>query len=66
MSKVKPKYMLRAKDGKKISTLLEIKRDKYVFITDKVTMSKSPELMKELVKNYEKWVSIKNIRYRRL
>jgi hypothetical protein len=56
MGKVVPKYMLRAKDFKKINSYLEIKRDKYVFITDKYTMNKTPDKMKELIRNYEKWV----------
>jgi hypothetical protein len=56
MGKVVPKYMLRANDFKKINSYLEIKRDKYVFITDKYTMNKTLDKMKELVRNYEKWV----------
>lgn len=56
MNKVKPVFMLRANDGKKIRYLHEIKRDKYVFITDKYTLNKTADKMKELIINYEKYV----------
>lgn len=56
MEKVIPQYMLRAVDGKKIRYLSDIKRDKYVFITDKYTLNKTPDKLRDLIQNYENYV----------
>lgn len=59
MHQVKPKYLLRAKDGYRIESLSELKRDKHVFVTDQFTVSKFYDQLMDLIKNYEKWVNSK-------
>ncbi|CAI2360661.1 unnamed protein product [Moneuplotes crassus] len=62
MGKVKPKFLLRAQDGRKIKYLSEIKRDKYIFMTDAHTLNKTPDKMRELIQSYEKYIAIKRIK----
>lgn len=59
MHQVKPKYLLRPRDGHRIESLIELKRDKHVFVTDKYTVSKCYDKLIDLIRNYEQWVRFK-------